>query len=113
MLDPPVIVRGSFVPRPSVINRGRKVVVIGTPAYVYSGFTVFIVCNIFNGSRPIHWSYFRNGSPYLTSRDLSYIAVYANDGDVFNCRIENNVAYDEVSTTVYVEYGKCVCHMYV
>ena len=108
VLEPPVIDRGSFVPRPSVITRGNRRVKIGSPAYVRGGYSVFIDCNSKNGTRPIHWNYFRNGSPYPTDRDVSDITVYASNGDNFECRIHNNVAYDIENTTVYVEYGKCV-----
>ena len=111
MLDPPVIDNGSFVPRPSVITRGNKRVIIGTPVYVYDGFNVTIDCNIFNGSRPITIQWFRNGSLDTTRGNVSNITITdANNGDVFTCRANNIKDFDTEETTTYVEYGKYTCN---
>ena len=107
MLDLPVIDKGSFVPRPSVIIRGNKRVIIGTPVYVYDGFDVIIDCNIFNGTRPITIQWFRNGSLDTTRGNVSPITITnANNGDVFTCRANNRQGFDTEETTIYVEYGK-------
>ena len=110
ILDPPVIDKGSFVPRPSVITRGNKRVKIGTPVYVHDGFDVTIDCNIVNGTPPITIQWFRNGSPDPTRGNVSTITITdASNGDVFKCRADNIRGFDSESTTIYVEYGKCVC----
>ena len=110
ILDPPVINRGSFVPRPSVITEGNKRVKIGTPVYVYGGYDVIIDCNIVNGTPPINITWFHNGSPYPTRGNISNTITItdASNGDVFKCRVDNNVGFDTESTTIYVEYGKYV-----
>ena len=109
IIDPPVIDKGSFVPRPSVITRGNKKVKIGTPVYVHSGFDVIIDCNIVNGTPPINITWFRNGSPYPTRGSVSTITITdANNGDVFKCRADNIIGFDTESTTIHVEYGKCI-----
>ena len=118
LLDPPVIDKGSFVLRPSVIARVNKRVKIGTPVYIYDGFYVKIDCNILIGSPPITIQWLRNGSPYRTGQSVSTITITnANNGDVFTCKATNIKGSDIESTIVYVEYGKyiCmyVCHMYV
>ena len=113
ILDPPVIDKGSFIPRPSVIARGNKRVKIGTPAYIYNGFDITIDCNFVNGTPPINITWFRNESPYPTRGSVSTITITdASNGDVFKCRAGNMIGFDTESTTVYVEYGKCV-HTYV
>ena len=72
ILDPPVIDKGSFAPRPSVITRGNKRVKIGTPVYVHSGFDVIIDCNIVNGTPQINITWFRNGSLYPTRGSVNH-----------------------------------------
>ena len=112
-LDPPIINRGSHVPRPSVITRGNKRVKIGTPVYVYSGYDVIIDCNIVNGTPPINITWYRNGSPYPTRGNVNTITIPdASNGDVFKCRADNIEGFDTVSTTINVEYGKYVCISY-
>ena len=115
ILDPPVIDKGSFVPRPSVITRGNKRVKIGTPVYVHSGFDVIIDCNIVNGTPQINITWFRHGSRYPTRESVSTITITnASNGDVFKCRADNIIGFDTESTTIHVEYGKCVyviCHV--
>ena len=113
-IDPPVIDKGSFMPRPSVFTRGDKRVKIGAPVYVYSGFIVRIDCKIVNGSLPITITWFRNGSPYPTRQNSFTITITASsNGDVFKCRADNIIGFDtSENTTVHVEYGKCV-RMYV
>ena len=108
-IDPPVIDKGSFVQRPSVITRGNKRVKIGTPVYVHSGFDVIIDCNIVNGTPPINITWFHNGSPYPTRGSVSTIAITdASNGDVFKCRADNIIGFDTESTTIHVEYGMCI-----
>ena len=113
-IDPPVINKGSFMPRPSVFTRGDKRVKIGTPVYVYSGFIVRIDCKIVNGSRPINITWFRNGSHYPTRGNLFTISLRASsNGDVFKCRADNIIGFDtSQNTIVHVEYGKCVCMLH-
>ena len=109
VLVPPVIIEGSFVPRPSVITSGNKRVKIGTPVYVRSGYDVMLDCNAVNGTPPINITWFRNGAPDPTRGNVSTITITdARDGDVFQCRVENNIVIITANTTIYVQYGKCV-----
>ena len=109
ILELPVIDKGSFVPRPSVITRGNKRVKIGTSLYVYSGFDVIIDCNIVNGTPPITIQWFRNGSPDTTRGNVSTITITdASNGDVFKCRADNVIGFDSENTSTHVEYGKYV-----
>ena len=108
ILDPPIIDKGSFIPRPSGITRGNKRVKIGTPVYVQGGFDVIIDCNIVNGTPPVNITWFRNGSPYPTKGSVSNITITdASNGDVFKCRTDNIIGFDTESTTIHVE-SKCV-----
>ena len=109
----PVIDKGSFVPRPSVITRDNKRIKIGTPVYVYSGFDVIIDCKFLGGTPPVNITWFRNGSLDPTRGNVSTIRITdASNGDVFKCRADNIIGFDTENTTVYVEYGKCAC-MYI
>ena len=113
-LVPPIIDKGSFVPRPYFITRGNKGVKIGTPVYVQGGFNVKIDCNTVNGSRPITNRWFHNGSPYRTGQSVSTITITnPTDGDVFECIAENIIGFDNESTTIYVQHCKFVCHNYI
>ena len=112
-IDLPVIEEGSHVPKPSIITRGNKTVKIGTPVYVYTGYDVIIDCNIVNGTPPITIQWFRNGSPDSTRGNVSTITITdASNGDVFQCRADNTEGFDTEKTTIHVEYGKYVCHVY-
>ena len=103
LLVAPDIDEGSFVARPSVITRENKRVKIGTPVYVYDGYDVIIDCNIIEGTPPITITWFRNGSSDSTRGNVSTITITdANNGDVFNCRAENNITFDSHSTIIYV-----------
>ena len=114
ILDAPVIDKGSFIQRPSVITRGNKRVKIGTPVYVHSGFDVIIDCNIVNGTPPINITWFRDGLPYPTRGSVSTITITdVSNGDVFKCKANNIKGFDTENTTIHVEYGKYVCHVYI
>ena len=110
-IEQPVIDKGSFVPRPSVITRGNRRVKIGTPVYVHSGFIVLIDCKIVSGSRPVNITWFRNGLLYPTRRNFFTITLTdLKNGDVFSCRADNIIGNDtSENTTLHVEYGKNVC----
>ena len=76
---------------------------IGSPGYVVKGSDVTIVCDILSGTLPITISWFRNGAPDPTRGNVSTITVTDyNDGDVFTCRADNDVGFDEKSTTINV-----------
>ena len=108
-LDLPEINKGSCVPQSSVYSRGNKTVKIGTPVYVHNGFDITIDCNIVNGTPPITIQWFRNGSPDSTRGNVSTITITdASNGDVFKCRADNIIGYDNENTSIYVEYGKYV-----
>ena len=84
-------------------------VIIGTPVYIYSGFSVRIRCVIWNGSFPITITWFRNGLRYPTRINAGFIYLtQPSNGDVFKCRADNIIGFDTANTTIYVEYGKCI-----
>ena len=77
----------------------------GTPVYVVDGLDVTLVCNIVSGIRPI---WLCNGAPYPAGGNRSTITIPDtdyNDGDVFTCRAESGVRFDEVITAINV-FGK-------
>ena len=107
VLDLPVIDEGSFVPKPSVVTRGNKIVKIGTPVYVYTGYDVIIDCNIVNGTSPITIQWFRNGSPDSTRGNVSTITITdASNDEVFKCRADNTEGFDTESTVIHIITGK-------
>ena len=76
---------------------------IGSPVYVLDGFDVNLVCDILSGMRPITIVWFHNGVLDTTRRNVSTITVTDyNDQDVYTCRAENDVGFDEESTTINV-----------
>ena len=109
VLDLPVIDEGSFLPKPSVVTRGNKIINIGTPVYVYTGYDVIIDCNIVNGTPPITIQWYRNGSPDSTRGNVSTITITdASNDDVFQCRADNIEGFDTESTVIRVVTGKCI-----
>ena len=114
ILGEPEIDEGSHVPRPSVITKDKKRVKIGTPVFVYKGYDVIIDCKVVNGTSPINITWFRNGSPYPTRGNASTITITdASNGDVFKCRADNIIGFDTGKTTIYVECGKYIIHIYL
>ena len=103
---PPDIQEGPFVPPPPSVPPGDIEVQIGSDAYVIDGFDITIVCNILTGIRPITIMWLCNGVADPTRGNVSTITVTNyNDGDEYTCRAENDVGFDEESTTINV-FGK-------
>ena len=77
----------------SVENRVMRVK-IGSTAYIVDGFTVQIVCNATGvlqlGEYPATISWFYNGEPDQTKRNVTMITVTnGNHNDIFTCVAEN------------------------
>ena len=109
---PPDIDEGPFLPPPPSVLPEDIEVQIGSDAYVIDGFDVTIVCNILTGIRPITIVWFHNGMVDPTRGNVSTITVTNyNDGDVFTCRADNDVGFDEESTTINV-FGKWIAKNY-
>lgn len=103
---PPDIDEGSFVMRPPSVTRGNKRVKINTPVYVVNRFDVIIDCDIVSGTPPITITWFRNGMLEAFRGNVSIITITNyTDGDVFQCRADNDIGFDEESTTINV-FGK-------
>ena len=76
---------------------------IGSPVYIVEGFDVTIVCNVLNGTRPITIMWLHNGVIDPSRGNVSTITVTDyNDGDVYTCRADNDVGFNEESTTINV-----------
>ena len=75
---------------------------IGSSAYVIEGADITLVCDILSGTPPITIMWFHNGGVFDPTRgNVSTITVTNyNDGDVYTCRAENDVGFDEESTTI-------------
>ena len=91
------------MPLPPSVPPEDMEIKIGSPAYVFDGFDITLVCDILSGTRPITIRWFRNGAPDSTRGNVSTITVTDyNDGDVFTCRADNDVGFDMKSTTINV-----------
>ena len=102
---PPDIDEGPFVPIPPNITIGTKRVNVGSPVYVFSASDVIIDCNIINGTPPITILWLRNNEVVNSSvGNSSTITITdAEDGDVFTCRADNNIGFDEASSIINVQ----------
>jgi len=102
----PDIDEGSFEPVPDPVTAGDKTVNVSTPAYVIGGNDVTIVCNIVSGTRPITIKWFRNGVEVTSFGNVSTITItnvdINNDGDMYLCRAENLIGFDEETTFINV-----------
>ena len=75
---------------------------IGSPAYIIDGANITLFCDILSGTPPITIMWFHNGVIDPTRGNVSTITVTNyNDGDVYTCRAETDVGFDEESTTIY------------
>ena len=97
----PDIEEGPFVPRPDPISPGDKMVQIGTTAYVIDGNDLTIQCNIASGTRPITISWLKNRVEDTSFGNVSTITISnVNDGDIYMCRAENMIGFDEEATMI-------------
>ena len=105
---PPDIDEGPFIPQPPTVISEDKMVDIGSPVYVAAdGFDVTINCRILTGTRPVTIRWLRNGALDRSRGNVSTITVTNySDGDVFTCRAENSVGFDEEETIINVFGGK-------
>ena len=73
--------------------------------YVFSGFDVIIDCNISNGTPPINILWLHNNEVINSSvGNSSTITITdAEDGDVFTCRANNNIGFDEANSIINVQ----------
>ena len=91
---------------PPTVPPGDMEVQIGSPAYVIDGADVTLVCDILTGTHPITIMWLHNGVVDSTRGNVSNIVVTNyNDGDEYTCRADNDVGYDNKSTTINV-FGK-------
>ena len=82
---------------------------IGTPVYITNiyNFNVIIDCNINRGTQPVTLSWHHNSTLVnQTTGTASSITIPVTnavdiDGDVYTCRAENVIGYDEMKTTIY------------
>ena len=97
-----VIIFDEDVSQPvSVENRVMRVK-IGSTAYIVDGYTVQIVCNVFN-EYPITISWFHNEELDQTRGNMTKITVTdANHGDIFACVAENEFGSRRKETEIII-----------
>jgi len=108
ILGAPDIDEGPFRKKPDQISPGHQTVNIATPIYILAGNDVTIVCNISSGTPPITVKWYRNGVEIISFSNMSTINVSnvdvnCNDGDMYTCRAENSVWFDEETSIMTVE----------
>ena len=109
--NPPDINEGPHVERPDEITKENKRVTIGTPVYVFDGYSVTIDCNAVDGTPPITITWLRNEMPIPDSEDVNTITINdPKDGDVITCRADNNIGFDNESTTLNVTGNVSTTH---
>ena len=93
--------------KPPSASKGVVRVKIGIPVYIIDNFNVTIDCNITCGIQPITHSWLYNNKVFNgTTGNVSSITIPVTnaadiDGDVYTCRAENSIGYDEMNTTIY------------
>ena len=104
LVFPPDIDKGVKPPRAS---KGVVRVKIGTPVYIIDNFNVTIDCNITRGKQPVILSWLHDNTLFnQTIGTASSITIPVTnaadiDGDVYTCRAEDVIGYDEMNTTIY------------
>ena len=90
---------------PPEVTTGTKRVNVGSPVYVLSGSDVIVDCNIVNGTRPITILWFHNDEVINSSVGNSSTVTItdAEDDDVFTCRANNSIGFDEASTIINIQ----------
>jgi len=105
----PVIDTGPLTPQPRYIHPRHISVKIGSPAYIVDGLNLAINCSTVCGTFSITIKWFHNGvlDPFLinaSSIEIQKVGLNMS-GDNYTCRAENDLGYDEHTTTIYV-FGK-------
>jgi len=105
----PVIDAGPLTPQPRYIRPRNISVKIGSPAYTVDGISLAINCSTVCGALPITIRWFHNGvldSLWMNASSIEIQKVGLNmSSDNYTCRAENDLGYDEHTTTIYV-FGK-------
>jgi len=83
---------------------------IGTPVYALVGNDVTVICDIASGTHPITIKWFINGVEDTSFGNVSTITITDvdpdDDRDIYMCRAENEIGFDEVTTTINI-FGEC------
>ena len=102
----PNIDEGPVIPRPYSIKPEHKTVKIGSPVYIIDGFDLTIVCVTINGTPTITVRWFYNGvfnPSWMNASTITILNIGLNmNGDHYTCRADNDVGYDEHTTTINV-----------
>ena len=73
-----------------------------------SNITITLDCNLLTGTPAITIMWFHNGVVDPTRGNVSTITVTKySDGDVYTCRAENDVGFDEENTTIICLVSEC------
>ena len=91
---------------PDSVTPEDVTVKIGSPVYVVNGSDVIINCSILTGTPPVTFIWLRNGvlDSSLGSANSITIDDYM-EGDMFTCRADNNIGYDNKTSTINL-FGK-------
>ena len=93
-----VIERGS---EPLSVENGVIRVNVGSTVYTVNGLTIIIICNVITGDPPITISWYHNGELDRSRGNVSTITITnATDGDVFTCRAEDMIGFDQQDTSI-------------
>ena len=103
-----VIARGGS--EPLTVDNGVMRVNVGTTVYTVNGLTIAISCNVIVGEPPLTISWYRNGVMDQSRGNFSTIeATDAKHDDVFTCRIENRMGFDQEDTIIrFVNNAFCI-----
>ena len=92
----------------SITKPGDKRINVGSPINVTRGFNLTIDCIVVNGTPPITILWLHNdteliGSIEGNSSSITINVTDAYDGDNITCRANNNIGYDNATTTINVQ----------
>ena len=86
----------------------NKRVDVGNPVNVSRGFNLTIDCIVISGTPPIAVTWIRNDNELISSSEGNSSSITINvtdayDGDNITCRADNNIGYDNATTTINVQ----------
>ena len=109
----PAVVIETGGSKPHSVENGVIAVNVGSTVYTVNGLSIIIICNVTTGEPPLIITWHRNDKllDHRSVGNVSTITVTdATEDDVFTCKADNRMGFDQQSTTIRFANNKFCIH---